>query len=222
MMELSPGVYRWTTPHPEYRTGAEEVACYALTDPEGLALVDPLLPDGQAGDALLEQIDDLARAAPRIDLLITIPYHTRSVEKLWWRWHEMVETRLWGHSAVRKRFADPGTPLEQVVVDTPLGPLARAFAIGKPRRYETPLYFPSHRALAFGDAVVGMPEGSLRIWVQGPAEPTWYERRFLPTLQPLAALDVADVLVTHGPAVIGDGQRALRSALKAPPVTRYW
>jgi hypothetical protein len=67
-----------------------------------------------------------------------------------------------------------------------------------------------------------MPDGSLRIWVQGRVEPAWYRERFLPTLQPLTALDVADVLVTHGPAVIGDGRRALRSALEAPPVTRYW
>ena len=222
MNELSPGVYWWTTPHPEYRTSAEEVACYALTAPEGLALVDPLLPDGPAGDALLDRLDDLAQAAPRIDLLVTIPYHTRSVESLWRRWQAMVETRIWGHPLVRKRFADPGTPLEQIDSGTPLGPLARAFAIGKPRRSETPLYFPPRRALAFGDTVVGMPDGSLRIWVQGRVEPAWYRERFLPTLQPLTALDVADVLVTHGPAVIGDGRRALRSALEAPPVTRYW
>ena len=75
-----------------------------------------------------------------------------------------------------KRFADPGTPLEHIDVGAPLGPLARAFAIGKPRRYETPLYFPSRRALAFGDAVVGMPDGSLRIWVQGRVDPAWYAR----------------------------------------------
>ncbi len=222
MKQLSPGVYRWTAPHPEYRTSAEEVACYALTAPEGLALVDPLLPDGPAGDALLRQLDGLTRTAPRIDLLITIPYHTRSAEKLWWDWHETVETRIWGHPAVGKRFTNPGTPLEHIDVGAPLGPLARAVAIGRPRRYETPLYFPSRRALAFGDAVVGMPDGSLRIWAQGRVEPTWYNERFLPTLQPLAALDVAHVLVTHGPAVIGDAQRALRAALEAPPVTRYW
>ena len=222
MKELSRGVYRWTTPHPEYRTNAEEVACYALTAAEGLALVDPLLPQGPAGVALLDQLDVLAQAAPRVDLLVTIPYHTRSAERLWWRWNETVETHIWGHPGVRKRFADPGTQLETIDVGAPLGPLARAFAIGKPRRSETPLYFPAHRALAFGDAVVGMPDGSLRVWVQGRVEPVWYGERFLPTLQPLTALDIADVLVTHGPAVIGGGRRALRLALEAPPVTRYW
>jgi len=222
MKKLSPGVYRWTAPHPEYRTSAEEVACYALTGPGGVAIVDPLLPDGPDGDALLDRLDDLVQSVRRVDLLITIPYHTRSAERLWWRWHATVKTRIWGHPLVSKRFADPGTPLEQIDVNAPLGPLARAFAIGKPRRSETPLYFPSRRALAFGDTVVGMPDGGLRIWVQGSVNPAWYGERFLPTLEPLAALDVADVLVTHGPAVIGDGQRALRAALEAPPVTRYW
>jgi hypothetical protein len=222
MKQLSPGVYRWTTRHPEYRTSVEEVASYAVTAPEGLALVDPLLPDGPTGEALLAQLDGLVGSAPRIDVLITIPYHTRSAERLWWGWHETVETRIWGHPAVGKRFKDPLTPLEHIDAGAPAGPLARALAIGRPRRSETPLYFPALRALAFGDAVVGMPDGSLRIWVEGRVEPTWYNERFLPTLQPLLDLDVAHVLVTHGPAVIGDARHALRAALEAPPVTKYW
>ncbi|HJW74867.1 MAG TPA: hypothetical protein VJ787_04255 [Thermoleophilia bacterium] len=221
MKELSAGVYRWTSPHPEYRTTAEEVASYALKADAGLALVDPLLP-AQDADALLRRLDDLARAASRIDLLVTIPYHTRSCEVLWRRWRDSAETRIWGHPAVRKRFADAATPLETIDVARPLGPLARALPIGKPRRYETPLYFPDHRALAFGDAVVGLPDGNLRVWMEGGAKEPWYRERFLPTLLPLAALDVAHVLVTHGPAVVGDGQQALRTALCQPPVTRYW
>ena len=40
-----------------------------------------------------------------------------------------------------------------------------AHAIGKPRRQETPLLIPSHRALVFGDAVVGTEDGP-RIWAQ--------------------------------------------------------
>lgn len=221
MNELSTGVYRWTTSHPEYRTSAEEVASYALEADEGLALVDPLLPARDA-DALLAHLDSLARTAQRIDLLVTIPYHTRSCEDLWRRWHDSIETRIWGHPAVRKRFTDPATPLEIIDVTRPLGPLAHAFPIGKPRRYETPLYFSHHRALAFGDTVVGLPDGSLRVWMEGGAREAWYRERFVPTLLPLADLDIAHVLATHGPAAVGDGRRALRSAIEKPPVTRYW
>jgi hypothetical protein len=222
MDELSPGVHRWTAHHPEYRTNVEGVASYAVVAAEGLALVDPLLPEGAEGKQLLERLDAFAAAAPRVDVLVTIPYHTRSAETLWRRWHETVESRVWGHPAVRKRYGDAATPLQEIDVGVPLGPLAHGFAIGKPRRYETPLYFPAQHALAFGDAIVGMPDGSLRVWVQGRVEPTWYKERFLPTLQPLAQLDVVDVLVTHGPAVVGRGRETLRAALEAPPVTTYW
>lgn len=222
MEELTQGVYRWTARHPEYRTSQEEVASYALTADEGLALVDPLVPFATGAETLLERLDGLARVAPRVDLLITIPYHTRSAEELWRRWHDGVETHIWGHPAVRKRFTDAATPLDEIDVMAPAGPLARAFPIGKPRRYETPLYFRAHQALAFGDAVVGMPDASLRVWAPERIDPRWYRDRFIPTLRPLASLDVDDVLVTHGPTVVGDGRRALAAALESPPVSQYW
>jgi hypothetical protein len=221
MEELSAGVYRWTAAHPEYRSTTEEVASYALEADDGLALVDPLLP-AVGPDAILSHLDDLARTAQRIDLLVTIPYHARSCETLWKRWSESIDTRIWGHPVVRKRFADAATPLQTIDVTRPLGPLARALPIGKPRRNETPLYFAHHRALAFGDAVVGLPDGSLRVWMEGKVTMTWYRECFVPTLLPLTTLEVAHVLVTHGPAVVGSGQQALRAAVSEPPVSRYW
>ena len=92
-----------------------------------------------------------------------------------------------------------------------------AQAIGKPRRREMPLWFPSHRALAFGDAVVGVEDG-LRIWdtLDGKS-PDWYRERFLPTLEPLLELDPEHVLVTHGPPALGDGRERLAEALARPP-----
>jgi len=67
-----------------------------------------------------------------------------------------------------------------------------------------------------------MPDGSLRVWDQADGTPEWYRDRFLPTLEPLAALEVDAVLVTHGPPVARGGRRALRAALDAPPVRAYW
>jgi hypothetical protein len=97
---------------------------------------------------------------------------------------------------------------------------AEAFAIGSPRRQEQPLWFPSHRALAFGDAVVGV-EGALRVWmwevVDPPKQKAWYRGRFVPSLEPLLDLDVEHVLVTHGAPIVGGGREALREALAADP-----
>ena len=77
-----------------------------------------------------------------------------------------------------------------------------AHRIGKPRRYETPLHIPSHKALVFGDAVAGV-DGGLRVWSEDRVDEKvgrFYRERFNPSLKPLLDLDVERVLVTHGAA----------------------
>ena len=227
--QIAPGVRRWTCPHPDYRTSAEEVASYALTIGDAVALVDPLLPaeDDARRAPLLADLDALAGAARRLEILVTIPYHTRSAEVLFERYWGDVATRLWGNAAVRDRFAwdTPLTEIPRGASGTAVAiadGLAEAYAIGNPKRIETPLFFPALKALAFGDAVVGLPDGSLRIWNFSAGKEAWYRTRFLPSLEPLAALEVETVLVTHGPPVVRGGRRALRAALDAPAVTTYW
>src|SRR4029078_77861 len=66
-----------------------------------------------------------------------------------------------------------------------------AHPIGKPRRYETPLLLPSHRALVFADAIAGTDQGP-RIWSGEKVDERvarFYAERFVPTLLPLLALD---------------------------------
>lgn len=227
--DLVSGICRWTCPHPEYRTSAEEVVSYVLTSDGVVALVDPLLPheSDPRRAPLLAELDELVGAARRLEIMITIPYHTRSAEPLFERYWGHVATRLWGNAAVRNRFAwdTPLNEIERGAAGTPTtiaDGFAHAYAIGNPKRLETPLFFPALRALAFGDAVVGVPDGSLRIWNVSDGRETWYRGRFLPTLEPLATLDVDAVLVTHGAPVARAGHQALRAALDAPPVTSYW
>ena len=225
---IAEGVYRWTTPHPEYRTSVEEVGSYALLGREMLALVDPLLPaEGNAArEAVLGELDSLVLQAARVEILVTIPYHTRSAEPLYLRYAPRLATRIWGHENVRKRLRDEHTRLDVIprgAVGSAVeiaGGGALAFPIGRPRRSEYPVYFPEHRALAFGDAVVGTPEG-LRVWSQSSAGPDWYRRVFAPTLRPLLDHDIDHVLVTHGPPATKDGRRALEVGLAAEPVTMY-
>ncbi len=96
----------------------------------------------------------------------------------------------------------------------------RAHSIGRPRRAEIPFELPSHRALAFGDTVLGV-DGELRVWPrQREMSREWYEQRFLPTLEALTRLDVERVLVTHGEPVLRDGARALAASLARPPWRR--
>ena len=103
MEQIGPGIYRWTAPHPEYRSQVEEVVSYALVDGDVLALVDPLLPaENDARRApLLAELDVMVGAAKRLELLITNPYHTRSAETLYERHSRTLPTVIWGTAVSR-------------------------------------------------------------------------------------------------------------------------
>jgi hypothetical protein len=218
--ELASGLWRWTARHPEWHPGefGREVASFAFRIGDDAVLIDPLLPPEP--DPVLALIEDIVDE--RLSIVITIPYHVRSSEKIWRRFGERAETTIWGHRACAKRLdndsafrafeADARAPAE-----LPAG--ITAHTIGKPRRYETPLHVPSHRALVFGDAVAEV-DGRLVVWserrVDGDVS-RFYHERFNPTLEPLLDLDVDRVLVTHGQPVMSDGREALRTALAAEP-----
>jgi hypothetical protein len=227
MDELAPGILRWTAPHPEWRPKSEEVESYALVAGEALLLVDPLLPDGtdERHSPLLAALELLVAAAARVEILITVPYHTRSAEALYERYAPERPTRIWGHALVRRRLR-PETPLEVVPMGAagtaaPIGGGAvEAYTIGRPRRSEHPMYVPELRAVVFGDAVVGA-QGGVRFWYLSSTDAAWYRDVFAPTLAPLAEQPLEHVLVTHGPPVIGDGQRQLALCLAEPPVKMY-
>ncbi len=204
LREITPGVRRWTAPHPEWRPRhpwAAEVASFAVVAGEDLLLVDPLVEGWAALDELVEGC-----GARRLAVLITIHYHERSAAEVRERYRDRLPVTVHGR------------PFEAIGPDDRLPGGARAFRIGSPRRSETPILLPSVRALAFGDTVVGV-DGELRVWesMEGGKSREWYERRFLPTLRPLLELDFDNVLVTHGPPVLGNGRELLARALDAPP-----
>ena len=219
MEEIATGVFRWTAPHPEWHTRIEwghEVASYAVRGKDGLSLVDPLLPaDPSTAREVQKQLDELVAGAARLDILVSIPYHTRSSEPLFLRYRDRLPVALWGHPAVAKRFLNPATILTPIVPGDSAGASAVAYGIGNPRRYETPLYFPEHRALLFGDAVICF-DGELRVWQERPFSPGWFRDKLLPTLVPLLDLDVEMVLTTHGEPLLRDGRAALRHAFESP------
>lgn len=219
---LAGGVWRWTARHPEWHPRVEwghEVASYAIVSGDVLSLVDPLVPDDQSGrrEGVLAALDALAGAVRHVEILITIPYHVRSAGDLYSRYADRLDTTLWGHAAVGRRLV-AGTPLSLIEPGRPAGAGARALAIGKPRRSETPLYFADQRALAFGDALI-VSEGELRVWLQAaPRRASWYRDSFVPSLAGLLDLEIDLILVTHGEAVVAAGHDRLAAALQASPL----
>jgi glyoxylase-like metal-dependent hydrolase (beta-lactamase superfamily II) len=215
--ELVPGLWRWTARHPEWHPGewGSAVASFAVDAGDATLLIDPLIP-ADGAENVLARLDALAGRP--VAILITIPYHTRSAESLWERYRDGGCT-IHGHAALAKRLRD-ASGFEPMQPGTRLPGAAQAFAMGRPRRYEMPLHLPSHRAAAFGDAIVTTPEGELRVWHSQPVDAArvrWYRERFAPTLEPLLELDFERVLVTHGRPVLENGRAALAAALLAEP-----
>jgi hypothetical protein len=216
MQKLTEGLWRWTARHPEWHPGefGAEVASYAAQAGDTTLLIDPLLPEEP--DEVVETIE--GTLADRLAILMTIPYHVRSSEELWRRYRGDAETTIHGHPAAAKRLEDRSA-FRDIEPGAPLPGGASAHAIGKPRRYETPLHLPSHGALVFGDSVAEV-DGRLVVWCSAKVDAKverFYRERFNPTLEPLLELDFDTVLATHGEPLLGGGKRALREALDAKP-----
>jgi hypothetical protein len=221
LTEIAAGIHRWSTPHPEWRPANEwgkDVAGFAVETDGVLSLIDPLLPPAGSAerDGVLEHLDVLVERARHVEILITIPYHARSTLELLERYGGTVE--VWGHPAVKRRLG-ASVQLKAIEPGERAGAVALAQKIGSPVRQEAPLFFPKHRTLAFGDAVIGV-EGKLRVWqAVNSKQERWYWERFIPSLRPLLDLDVERVLVTHGPPILKGGRRKLAQALEAGPWT---
>jgi hypothetical protein len=209
---IADGIWRWTARHPEWHPGrwGAEVASYALPGGGRTVLIDPLAPADD--DGFWPRLDGVV-AGPVI-VLVTIGYHVRSSEAVCARYPG---TTVWGHAHAGRRLADRSAFHELAPGSAPAG--VRAYHIGKPRRAELPVLVESHAALAFGDAIVGTDRG-LRMWCNEPLSErrlAFYAERFAPTVVPILEEPFDHVLVTHGPAAVGDGREALRGALEAPP-----
>ena len=216
MDEIEPGLWRWTCRHPDWHPAGfgDEVASYALRDDAGTVPVDPLL-DGPHDPKLETLLADTGK----VRILITIPYHVRSAELIWARLRDSYDVAIYGHWRCRSRLHDVSCFRPVRGGETIAGGI-RAHAVGNPRRMEVPFEIPAHRALAFGDLVVETGGGELRVWKQWENAAPWYEETYLPTIRPLAGLDVERVLVTHGQPVLRGGAAALAAAFARPAWSR--
>jgi hypothetical protein len=86
LLEVARGLWRWTAPHPEWEPRQEEddpadwaqdVGCVAYANGGSLALIDPLVVDGD-----FEALDELAEASREVAILTTLPFHGRSGPEL--------------------------------------------------------------------------------------------------------------------------------------------
>jgi glyoxylase-like metal-dependent hydrolase (beta-lactamase superfamily II) len=189
VQEVATGLWRWTGLHPDWTPSdggpegwEQEVGCVYYESPEAVVLVDPLVPP-EDEERFWRALDrDVERAARPVRILLTVSWHGR------------------GADAVAARYG--------ATTDGPLPSGVEGFAL--PAGEETAYWLPGHRALVFGDAVLGAEE-SVRLcpesWLDGTLEELREE------LRPLLDLPVERLLVSHGEPVLQGGRAALAHAL---------
>jgi hypothetical protein len=188
--ELTPGLWRWTTPHPEWEPGADwdrDVGSVAADAGGALVLIDPLVPeDGwDALDLLVE------RVGKPVATLLTVEWHARSAD------------------AVRGRYPQASGIPEGV----------EGRSTGTTGFSETVYWLPAYGALVSGDLLIGERGGGVRLapvsWFdQDDAQRRWYAEDVPSFFAALAELPIERVLVSHGEPVLAGGREALAAALR--------
>jgi hypothetical protein len=199
LLELRPGLYRWTARHPDAEPDPDpgsladwgpDVGSVAYEAPDALALIDPLVPANRSD--LRDELDALVRRhGQRAAILTTLRFHRRSRDDL---------AARYGASTSRAKRTLPNA-VETVQIR----------GAG-----ETMVWLPAHGALIPGDRLLGTDSGDLRLcpesWLRYlPGKMTHRELR--EALRPLLDLPVEMVLVSHGEPVLRRGREALELVL---------
>jgi hypothetical protein len=188
--EVARGLWRWTAAHPDWEPRKQEddpadwprdVGCVAYDAADALVLIDPLVVDGDYA-----QLDELAGPKPRVVILTTLRWHSRSRDEL------------------TERYTAESTPPDGVE------------GIEIPGAGETIFWIPEHRALVPGDRILGDRPPGLRMcppsWLRYLKGFTHDELRTALREQ-LLDLPVEMVLVSHGEPVLRNGREELERAV---------
>jgi hypothetical protein len=198
--QLRPGLWRWTTDHPEWSPGAvwaQEVGCTFAALPDAIVLLDPLVPREPAeADRFNRALArDVGEAGLPVFVLLTVHWHERSAEAIL----ERYGATLWR----------PEQP-----VDLPEGVNARL--VRGADWVEALFYLTPWRALVMGDLLVGV-SGGVRVPIEWfpTEEQDWARSELREKIRDATAdLDVELLLVSHGEPVLEHGRDALDRALE--------
>ena len=228
VQKIAEGLWRWSVPHPEWTPDcdrsdgwARDVGCIYAEVPDGVVLVDPLVPAEPAEAARFwGALDrDVERTGGRVTILVGSTDHGRSVDEVARRFRTRPgSVVVLGHEEIQGTVSCtldatlPGAVLPGEVVAVPIEGLSPG---------ETAYVLTRHRAVAFADCVIGAGGGRLRLapasWgVRTDAGRALYDRRFRASFDGVLALDPEIVFTSHGAPVLAGGAAALREALTAP------
>lgn len=205
VLRVGPGLWRWTGYHKEWK---RDVGCVYYETPGSVVLIDPLVPpeDTERFWAALDR--DVERAGRPVHILITIYWHTRSTRELVKRYGARVWAPSRGRAAVARRagkVTDPFHPGDEL----PGG--VQAFATA--RSSEVVYWLPEHATLVPGDVLLGDGAGGIRLCPASWLPQGVGQARLRESLQPLLALPIERVLLTHGTPVLAGAHATLAQTL---------
>lgn len=188
---LRSGLWRWTAPHPAWRSGADwpqEGGCLYYEAADATVLVDPLVPAGEE-DRFWPALDrDVERRGLPLLVVLTAPWHGRS------------------SAEIAGRYGGQIVPAES-------RPEIDALPVPPVEEGQLALFLPEHGALVTAE-ILADHGGGLRVC---PSPALREEAALAPFLQRLLMLPVELILPAHGPPVLKDARRALAAALAHAP-----
>jgi glyoxylase-like metal-dependent hydrolase (beta-lactamase superfamily II) len=205
VLEVSPGLWRWTGWHEEWK---EDVGSVYVETGDGVVLVDPLVPPDDA-DRFWSALDrDVQRVGGDVHVLVTVFWHTRDTAAMVDRYRARVWAPRRGRAAIERRA---GTVTDTFRPEDPLPGSLRALPTA--RAAEVVYWIPGHEALVPGDVLLGDGEGGIRLCPQSWLPESIDHPKLAASLRPLLDLPVERVLLSHGQPVLADGRTALAAAL---------
>jgi glyoxylase-like metal-dependent hydrolase (beta-lactamase superfamily II) len=202
---IAPGLWRWTGYHEEWKEDVGSVYCET---PDGVVLIDPIVPP-EDSKRFWDALDrDVASAGGTVHVLVTVFWHTRSSAAI----VERYSARVWAPSRGRLAIARrAGTVTDSFRRNDPLPGGIGAFETA--RANEVVYWLPEYRALVPGDVLLGDRKGGIRLCPESWLSERTGRAELAASLRPLLELPVEQVLLSHGDPVLSDGHAALAAAL---------
>jgi glyoxylase-like metal-dependent hydrolase (beta-lactamase superfamily II) len=155
--EIAPRLWWWTASHPDWTPDdfkdeqgwQQDVSSYALVDEEALVLFDPLVPAGDEAAFWAALDRDVEHHGPPA-ILITVYWHARSSREILDRYDGAT---LWAHEPSADEVA-MRVPVTSTFAEGEVLP-GRVEAIAMHHMAEAAFWLPGHRALVFGDSLLG-------------------------------------------------------------------
>ena len=190
-LELAPGLYRWTAPHPDWAPDddwEQSVGCVLYELEDEVTLIDPLLPRDEREQTLAWL--DAVIAGRSVSILTTIRWHSRD--------RRLLAERYRGQS-------------KHAWNAVPSGVLPRRLRGAG----EIVFWLPRVASLVPGDRLIGDSDGGLRLCPAGWLEDERVDLVGLAArLEELLELPIEKVLVSHGEPVLHGGRAALLHAIE--------